>query len=214
MRTMLVASLSLVLAATLVAAGQEPAFEERYPRYRIHVGDLLVLSFSFTPEFNQSVIVQPDGYITLREAGDIHVADKTMPQVVEADRSAYGKVLHDPVITLELKEFERPYFVVGGEVMHPGKYDLRGDTTVLQAIAVGGGFTEGAKHSQVWLFRQISSEWVQTRKLDLKKMLRSGNLSEDLHLRPGDMLYVPKSDLAKMKPFIPLVTVGTYVPMH
>src|SRR5438067_813982 len=67
---------------------------------------------------------------------------------------------------------------------------------------------------EIWLFRQISSEWVQTRKLDLKKMLRSGNLSEDLHLRPGDMLYVPKSDLAKMKPFIPLVTVGTYVPMH
>ena len=90
---------------------------------------------------------------------------------------------------------------------HPGKYDLHGDTTVLQAIANGGGFTEAAKHSHVRLFRQISDDWVQTRKLDLKKMRNSGNLSEDLHLRP-------KSALAKMKPFIPLVTVGTYIPMH
>ena len=210
MRTMLVASLSLVLAATLVAAGQEPAFEERYPRYRIHVGDVLVLSFSFTPEFNQSVIVQPDGYITLRDAGDIHVADKTMPQVVEAVRSAYGKVLHDPVITLELKEFEKPYFVVGGEVMHPGKYDLRSDTTVVQAVTIAGGMNDRAKSSDVLLFRRYSDDLVEVKKVNIRRMLSAMDLNEDLHLRAGDMILVPRTAMSKISRFIPLPSLGMY----
>ena len=201
-------------SATDAEDSQRPALQHRNPRYRLCKSDVLELNFAVTPEFNQTVMVQPDGYATLLAAGDIHVEGETLPEVTEAIRSAYAKTLHEPIVTVRLKDFNKPYFVVGGEVGHPGKYDLRGDTTVLQAVAIGGGFTEGAKHSQVWLFRQISDEWVQTRKLDLKKMLSSGNLSEDLHLRPGDMLYVPKSNLAKMKPFIPLGTVGTYVPMH
>ena len=208
------AALASPPSATAAEDSQRPALQHRDPRYQLCKSDVLELNFAVTPEFNQTVMVQPDGYVTLLAVGDIHVEGETLPEVTEAIRSAYAKTLHEPIVTVRLKDFNKPYFVVGGEVGHPGKYDLRGDTTVLQAIAVGGGFTEGAKHSQVWLIRQISSEWVQIRKLDLKKMLRSGNLSEDLHLRPGDMLYVPKSDLAKMKPFIPLVTVGTYVPMH
>jgi len=108
-------------------------------------------------------------------------------------------------------DFEKPYFIVGGEVGHPGKFELRGDTTTTQAVAIAGGFTESAKHSQVWLFRRVSNDWVETQRLDLKKMLKNGNLQEDAHLRPGDMLYVPKNALSKMKHFIPVTTLGTYL---
>lgn len=196
------------LSATAAEDSEGPALQHRNRRYQRCESDVLELNFAVTPEFNQTAMVQPDGYVTLLAVGDVHVEGETLPEVTEAIRSAYPKTLHEPIITVRMKEFNKPYFVVGGEVGHPGKYDLRGDTTVLQAIAIGGGFTEGAKHSQVWLFRQISSERVQTRRLDLKKMLHSGNLSEDLHLRPGDMPYVPKSNLAKVKlPFIPLVAV-------
>lgn len=201
-------------SATAPDDSQRPALQRRNPRYQLCKSDVLELSFPVTPEFNQTVTVQPDGYVTLLAAGDIHVEGRTVPEVTEAIRSAYAKILREPIITVRLKDFDKPYFVVGGEVGHPGKYDLRGDTTVLQAIAIGGGFTDAAKHSQVWLFRRISNEWVETRKLDLKKMLSAGNLSEDPHLRPGDMLYVPKSALAKVKPFIPVATVGTYIPMY
>jgi polysaccharide export outer membrane protein len=107
-------------------------------------------------------------------------------------------------------EFDKPYFIVGGEVGHPGKFELRGDTTMTQAVAIAGGFTENAKHSQVWLFRRVSNDWAETQQLDLKKMLKSGNLREDAHLRPGDMLYVPKNTISKMKHFIPVATLGTY----
>jgi protein involved in polysaccharide export with SLBB domain len=80
-----------------------------------------------------------------------------------------------------------------------------------QAVAIAGGFTDASKHSQVWLFRRVSNDWAETRQVDLKKMLKSGNLAEDAHVRPGDMLYVPKNALSKIKHFIPVTTVGTYL---
>jgi polysaccharide biosynthesis/export protein len=189
---------------------QRPALQHRNPRYQLCKDDVLELNFPLTPEFNQTVSVQPDGYISLAAAGDIHLEGQTIPEVKESIRTAYATILHDPIITVHLKEFEKPYFIVGGEIGHPGKYDLRGDTTVIQAVAIGGGFTESSKHSQVWLFRRVSNDWVETRKLDVKKMLSAGKLSEDLHLRPGDMLYVPKSTLGKIRRYIPVASTGTY----
>jgi hypothetical protein len=56
---------------------------------------------------------------------------------------------------------------------------------VAEAVAVAGGFRDTAKHSQVLLFRRISDQWMEAKKLDLKKMLKAGDLSEDLHLRTG-----------------------------
>jgi polysaccharide export outer membrane protein len=205
-----IASMVLMFAATLVAAGQEPAFQERYPRYRIHSGDVLALSFSFTPEFNQSVTVQPDGYVMLRDVGDIHVVDKTVPEVVEAVRTAYNKILHDPVITLELKEFEKPYFVVGGEVMHPGKYDLRSDTTVVQAVTIAGGMSDRAKSSEILLFRRYSDDLMEVKKVNIKQMLSAMNLTEDLHLRAGDMILVPRTTISKISRFVPVPGLGMY----
>ena len=190
--------------------GERPELHRRNPRYQLCKDDVLQLAFTLTPDLNQTVTVQPDGYVTLLGVGDIHVEGQTIPDVTESIRLAYAKTLHNPIITVRLMEFEKPYFIVGGEVGHPGKFELRGDTTMTQAVAIAGGFTETSKHSQVWLFRRVSNDWAETRQVDLKKMLKSGNLAEDAHLRPGDMLYVPKNILSKMKPFIPVTTLGTY----
>ena len=188
-----------------------PALQRRDARYTVRKGDVLDLNFPFTPEFNQTVTVQPDGYITLRGVGDLRVAGQTTPQVVEKVQAAYAGTLHDPVVTVDLKDFEKPYFVASGEVTRPGKYDLRGETTVTQAVAIAGGFTSSAKHSQVLLFRPVSDQWVEVKKLNVKEMLQSANLSEDLHLLPGDMLFVPKNALSKISPFIPRPTMGVWV---
>jgi polysaccharide export outer membrane protein len=190
---------------------RQPSLQRRNPRYQLCKGDVLDLNFPFTPEFNQIVAVQPDGYITLRAVGDLHVEGQTVPEVTQALRTAYGKILRDPVITIALKDFDKPYFIVSGQVGHPGKYDLRGDTTVTQALAIAGGFNDNAKHSQVLLFRRVSNDWVEVKKLNIKHMLQAENLSEDLHLRPGDMLFVPKSLVSKVKPWIPYPSLGLYL---
>ena len=208
MKNVKVALLILVLTGALSA--QEPSFQEKHPRYRIHINDVIAFNFSFTPQFNQSVTVQPDGYITLRDVGDIQVLDKTAPEVIETVRKAYGKILNDPAISIELKEFERPYFVVGGEVAHPGKFDLRSDTTVMQAVTLAGGLSDRAKSSQLLVFRRVSQDTVEVKKVDIKRMVHNQDLSEDLHLQPGDMILVPRTNMSKISRFIPYPSMGMY----
>ena len=88
---------------------------------------------------------------------------QTVPELTETLRLAYGKILHDPLISVVLKDFEKPYFIADGQVGRPGKYELRGDTTLTQAIAMAGGFQDSAKHSQVLLFRRVDSDWVSAK---------------------------------------------------
>jgi polysaccharide biosynthesis/export protein len=153
-----------------------PQLQDRYPRYKIGSGDSFDVSFELSPEFNQTVTVQPDGFITLRGVGDVNVAGQNVPELTQTLKTAYGKILNDPQIVIMLKDFEKPYFIADGQVGRPGKYDLRGDVTVTAAVAMAGGFTEAAKHSQVLLFRRVSDEWMEAKIINVKKMLRDGNL--------------------------------------
>jgi polysaccharide biosynthesis/export protein len=188
-----------------------PGLHKRNWRYRINPSDTLELTFPLTPDFNQTVTVQPDGYITLRDAGDLSAAGHTLSELTESIKTAYSKILRDPEISVDPKDFEKPYFVVGGQVGKPGKFDWRGEVTLTQAIAIAGGFTDASKHSQVLLFRRVSDQWTEARIINVKKMLNSQNLQEDLELLPGDMLFVPKNALSKIKPFLPTSGVGTYL---
>lgn len=185
-------------------------FTERYPRYKLAPGDAFDIVFEFSPEFNQSVIVQPDGFITLKDIGDVHVAGETVPIITANLRQAYDKVLANPNISIVLRDFNRPYFTVNGEVGKPGKYELRSDTSVTEAVAIAGGFTMNAKHSQVLLFRRVSDDWVQAKVINVKKMVKHGDLKEDMYLKPGDMLYVPKNAISKIDPFLPRAMMSAY----
>ncbi|MGA7380849.1 MAG: polysaccharide biosynthesis/export family protein [Terriglobales bacterium] len=185
-----------------------PTFSERYPRYRLHASDSFDLVFEYTPEFNQTTAVQPDGYVTLRSVGDVYVSGLTVEQATAKLTEAYGKILTKPVISLLLKDFEKPYFIADGMVNRPGKYELRGDTTATQALAMAGGINpQWAKHSSVVLFRRVDDNWVETKVLNVKSMDKKRDLSEDVHLRPGDMLFVPKNTLSKIQQWIPVYSV-------
>lgn len=188
-----------------------PKFQRRYPRYRVETGDALAIQFAYVAGFDQSATVQPDGYISLREVGDLHVEGLSVPEIARKIREKYSKILHDPVVSVELTNFEEPHFIVGGQVGHPGKYNLRGETSVAEAIEIAGGFTNKSKHSQVLLFRKVSSNWVEARVLNVKKMFRSGNLSEDMQLHPGDMIFVPQNRISKLKKFLPIPRPDIYV---
>src|SRR5882762_6155522 len=189
-------------------------FKSRNPRYRIQPGDTFDLTFELSPEFNQTVVaVQPDGFVTLRGVGDIKVAGQTVPELTSTLRQAYGKILNNPLISVVLKEFEKPYFVADGQVGKPGKYEMHGSMTVTQAIAIAGGFQSAAKHSQVVLFRRVDDQWTEAKLIDVKKMQKNRDLREDPFLHSGDMLYVPKSTMSKVDRFIPNLSVGSYLPL-
>ncbi len=183
---------------------------QRRPLYRLCSSDVVEIGFTFAPEFNQTVTVQPDGFVALKGAKPIYVQDLTLPQLTEAVRTAYAPVLHDPEVTLVLREFQRPYFVAAGEVARPGKYDLRGDTTVVEALAIAGGLTYQARHSQVVLFRKVSDAMFEARLVNVKQMMKARDLKEDPRLHSGDLLYVPQNAISKIRKFMPASNLSMY----
>jgi polysaccharide export outer membrane protein len=180
-----------------------PVPSERNPRYRINRDDILSLSFPLSPEFDQpKVMVQPDGYITLQGVGTLCVQGLTVPEAVEAVKKAYAKTLHEPIVDIDLIDFQRPYFVVFGQVGKPGQYDLRYDMTVTEAVAVAGGFAPTAK-TQVFLYRRMATGWQEAKELKLNDILHGKNVSEDVAMRPGDMIFVPEKTITKVRKYIP-----------
>ncbi len=171
-------------------------------------GRLVQIEFAFSPEFNQTVTVEPDGYITLKSAGTILAEGLTVPKLTEAIQQKYAGILHDPIVTIDLKDFEKPYFIAAGQVGKPGKYDLRSDLTLTEGVAIAGGFTEASKHSQVVLYRPGPNGVTEARLVNAKKMLRSHNLAEDIHLQPGDMIYVPQNRISKISRYLPTSSLG------
>jgi len=184
---------------------------ERRPLYRLTRSDVVALSFTLSPEFDQTLTIQPDGYVTLKDAGPVLAQGLTVEEFRLAVLRAYTGYLHNPQVAVALKEFEHPYFVAGGEVAHPGKYELRAETTTIEAVQIAGGFTHEAKHSQVILFRRVNDDLVEARLLDMKKMLREGSLAEDPRLRPGDFIFVPQNALSKIAQFLSKPSMSMYV---
>jgi polysaccharide biosynthesis/export protein len=193
-------------------SGTPPA--QRNPRYKLCTSDSIALTFPLTPEFNQTIVIQPDGFVSLAGVGDVYLAGMTAEESVAAIEKAYTKILHDPIVTIELKDFNKPYFIVTGQVNKPGKYDLRGDISATQAVAIAGGFNDSAKHSQVLLFRRVNDDWYEVKPINLKKILTGRDLQEDIQVRPGDMLFVPQNMISKIKKFIPSTGVGTYYQLY
>lgn len=185
-----------------VSVTAPPKLQDRYPRYRVATSDTLSVTFPISPELNQIVTVQPDGFITLANVGSVYVRGRTIPEVVETLRGAYAKILHDPIIAVDVTNFQPPEFTVNGEVGKPGQYPLRIDTNVLEGIAVAGGFLPTAK-MRVFLFHRVSPELVEVKKLDLKQFLKGRNGNEDVQLQAGDMIFVPNKFIANFRKYVP-----------
>lgn len=184
----------LAVAAAFTAAPQET-------RYQLKNGDSLDLTFTYVPEFNQTVTIQPDGFVTLRAVGSVRAGGLTVPALQKSIEDKYAVIMKQPDVSVEIKDFEKPFFLAQGEVQKPGKYDLRSDIKLSEAVAIAGGLSPNAKHSQVLLFRHMAGEKVDVKEIDLKKVLQGKDLADDIHIKAGDMVFVPKSRISKVKEY-------------
>lgn len=211
---LLAAGTGLGSGARLGAAPQESdsaeeRFADRQQRYRIQPGDVLSFQFRFTPEYNQKVKVQPDGYVSLSGIDDLKVGGLSVDQVHDSAVQACRNQLREPAINVVLEEFSLPGVIVGGEVRTPGRYELKGDMMLSEAIHIAGGFNASAHIRQVLLFRRASEGWMESRQVDFKKVIQSG-LNEDIRLRAGDMVFIPRSKMGNVKRFMQIARVGLY----
>jgi len=161
-----------------------------------------MISFPLVPELNQKLTVQPDGYINLQGAGSLYVQEMTVPELVDSLKKAYSKILHDPVIDVDLLDFQKPFFFVSGQVNKPGQYDLRAETTVSEAIAMAGGLAPSAK-TQIFLYHRISPGWMEVRKVKLKDILNGKHVNEDSDMQSGDMVFVPEKFISNFRKYVP-----------
>jgi protein involved in polysaccharide export with SLBB domain len=96
-------------------------------------------------------------------------------------------------------------------VGRPGKYELRANTDIMEAVQIAGGFTHEARHSQVLVFRHVNDDLVESRIFNLKKMLKEKNLGEPFQLRPGDLVFVPQNSISKIERFLSKPSLSMYV---
>jgi polysaccharide export outer membrane protein len=195
------------LEAQSVLSG--PGSHPQDARYLVHDDDVLGISFALSPELNQTVTVQPDGYISLTSVGTVPVRGLSIPQVVAVVSAAYKGVLHNPIVDVSLAQYQHPFFVVLGQVLKPGQYNLREDITISEALAYAGGLMPTAK-TQLLLYRRDNDRWVEVKKVNLKTVLNGKRVEEDLQLKPGDMIFVPEKFITNVRKYIPY-SIGAYL---
>jgi len=214
-------AIALLLVSLSVAVGaQTQTRERRAPklnafgaeeRYVLHPGDVLDIQYRYTPEFNQTITVQPDGYVSLEIGGDVKVAGRNLEQVRTLILSKAKTRLASPELTVVLKEFQKPYVVVSGEVAQPGKFELRETLTAIQAVLLAGGFKDSAKSSQIIVFRKLNAETAEVKTLNFKSLKRTGDLENDLTLEPGDMILVPRNRISKIERYVRLASLAAFL---
>lgn len=196
---------------TVRAQGQAPVLTmPREDRYQLTPGDVLDIQYRYTPEFNQTVTVQPDGYVSLEVGGDVKVGGRTLQEVRNLVLAKAKIRLESPEVIVVLKEFQKPYVVVAGEVNQPGKIELREKLTAIQAVLLAGGMKETAKSSQILVFKRLNGDTAEVKVLNFKTLKHTNDLENDLALQAGDMILVPRNRISKIERYIRYVSMAAF----
>ena len=123
----------------------------------IKAGDSIEVTYTYTPEYNETVSVPADGTVGLMRVGTVEIGGLTLSAataVITEAASRHG--LNEPEVFLTLRDYVRPQFTVLGEVNKPGKYDLHGTLRVADGLAVAGGLNGNARHKNIVIIHRLS----------------------------------------------------------
>ncbi len=176
---------SLVLVVLLTGT---PAFfaEENLP-YTIGPGDVLGISVWQHPELDKTVTVRPDGRISFSLIGEVNPAGLTPAELDEVITRRLSEYVQNPEVTVVVTNIKSQQILILGQVTRQGAYPMGESLTVLEAIAIAGGYTESAGLRRVTVTRQS-----QVIKVNLKKVITKGDRNRNVILEPGDVVHLPK----------------------
>jgi polysaccharide export outer membrane protein len=167
-------------------AGATPNFGEG--EYRLGAEDQIKFFVWKEPDLSTTVVVRPDGKISLPLIGEIEAAGKTPSQLQEETARRLRQYVQEPMVNVIVTEVNSPKVSVLGQVKRPDVYRIKQRVTVLEVIATAGGFTEYANRDNVVIIR--AAKWgVQRIKLNLKPLMKDGR-SSLMYIQPGDTVYV------------------------
>jgi len=165
--------------------------------YTISESDTLYISIWQEENLSHEVIVRPDGKISFPLAGDIRAAGLTFAQLKEELTERLKDYIKYPIVSVVLIKLGGKKIIVLGEVGNPGVYSVTGKKTVLEAIALVGGFTPDAVPSSTILIRG-GFQHPKGTKLNLTHAISKNDYSQNVALQPEDIVYVPKKFIANV----------------
>ncbi len=157
--------------------------------YRLVAGDKLRIEVYKDDKLSQSLQVRPDGKITLPLVGDIAAAGRTSSELRDAIATSLKEYNTNPVVTVIVVETVPPLIYVIGEVNSGGPQPLKGDMTVLQALAAAGGFKDFANTKNIRVLRKGPGGIQTTMSFNYKDAIRGA--TKPIVLQPGDTIIVP-----------------------
>ncbi len=159
-------------------------------RYRLGPEDVIEISVWKEPEMTKTLIVQPDGKIFYPLIGEIRAAGKTVKEIQEEVSKRLEKFVTDAAVTVILLKAQHYKFYVTGKVNKPGEFLVGRPTSVLQAIAMAGGFTPFASTKSIRIVRKKGGV-DEIYSFNYKDVSKGLLMSQDIILEPGDVVVVP-----------------------
>ncbi|HWX24299.1 MAG TPA: polysaccharide biosynthesis/export family protein [Vicinamibacteria bacterium] len=158
--------------------------------YRIGAGDVLQLFVWKEPDLSRDVTVRFDGKVTIPLLGDVTAAGETPQKLADAIATRLQRFLTAPQVTIGVGQATSARFHVLGQVGKPGDFPLTRPTTVLQGLALAGGFKDFAKSDSIVIIRD-EGQGQTSIPVNYKKLEAGHDLSQNILLRPGDTILVP-----------------------
>lgn len=159
--------------------------------YVIGVDDMLAVNVWKEPEVSKTVPVRSDGKISLPLAGEVQASGQTPLQLEEQIAAKLKNYISDPVVTVIVEKINSQKFNILGMVARPGSFPLTSASTVLDAIALAGGFRDFAKQKSIYVLRKNSDGTESRIPFNYKKVIKGKNVAQNIKLQPGDTIVIP-----------------------
>lgn len=161
--------------------------------YKLGPGDELLVTVWGYNDLKTEVMVRPDGMISLPLVGEVKAEGVTVIQLTKELTNGFAYYIINPHVSIMVKEFKKKKVFVLGEVTKPGMYKIDDNGSLVEAISNAEGLTANAYWSKISIVR-TTAEGQQVTYADLGKVLKKGDLSQNIQLQPGDVVFVPKNN--------------------
>jgi polysaccharide export outer membrane protein len=180
-----------LLAGSSAAAGPTRAqpTEGWTGPFTVDAGDVLSVFVWKHPQLSAQVVVRPDGKLSYPLVGEMDGAGLTVKQIEGAITRELKKQVREPEVTVMLQTVNSFRIYVLGEVAKSGIFQLSGPVTVVQAIAMAGGFTPFASRSKIIIVNPLRSN--QRLKFNYMSFVDGMEVNQNIVLRPGDTVLIP-----------------------
>jgi len=159
--------------------------------YLIGANDVLAINVWKEPDISRSVPVRSDGKISLPLVGELQAGGQTPQQLEQEITKRLQSYISEPEVTVIVTDSKSQKVNILGMVTRPGAYLLTSSTTVLDAIAMAGGFKDFAKQKSVYVLRQAPDGTQQRLSFNYKEVIKGKNPEQNIRLQAGDTVVVP-----------------------